>query len=172
MLAIPGLTVMLVGSYALEWGKHTGWATVPGVPVDDFTAITFLSLEAGAVLAASATLITILKLVGAAYLIWLGIRLLWAKPKLVGAEEETSSGTGWSMFWNAYVVAALKPKGIVFFGCLCPASCCFEQIGVAAVCSVGDHVSYAGGYQRRYLGSFGRAIARNVSSTINACGSK
>ena len=89
MLAIPGLTVMLVRSYALEWGKHTGWATVPGVTVDDFTAITFPSLEAGAVLAASATLITILKLVGAAYLIWLGIGLLRAKPKLVEAEEET-----------------------------------------------------------------------------------
>ena len=120
MLAIPGPTVMLVVSYALGRGKQTGWATVPGVTLGDFTAMTISLLGAGAVLAASATLFTVLKLAGAAYLIWLGIGLWRAKPKLAETGAETPSGSGWAMFWNAYVVTALNPKGIVFFVAFVP----------------------------------------------------
>ena len=82
LLAIPGPTVMLVISYALGRGKTSGWATVPGVTLGDFTAMTASLLGAGAVLAASATLFTVLKLLGAAYLIWLGVNLWRAKPHL------------------------------------------------------------------------------------------
>jgi len=120
MLAIPGPTVMLVVSYALGRGKHTGWATVPGVTLGDFTAMTISLLGAGALLAASATLFTALKLIGAAYLIWLGIGLWRAKPELTAGEEQNRSDSAWSMFANAYVVTALNPKGIVFFVAFVP----------------------------------------------------
>ena len=56
LLAVPGPTVMLVVSYALGRGSRSGWATVPGVALGDFTAMTVSLLGAGAVLAASATL--------------------------------------------------------------------------------------------------------------------
>ena len=67
LLAIPGPTVMLVASYALGRGRRTGWATVPGVTLGDFTAMTVSLLGAGAIVAASATLFTALKFAGAAY---------------------------------------------------------------------------------------------------------
>ncbi|MEM8645565.1 MAG: LysE family translocator, partial [Pseudomonadota bacterium] len=54
LLAVPGPTVMLVVSYALGRGKQTAWATVPGVTLGDFTAMTASLMGAGAVLAASA----------------------------------------------------------------------------------------------------------------------
>ncbi len=54
LLAIPGPTVMLVVSYALGRGRSTGWATVPGVTLGDFTAMTASLLGAGALFAASA----------------------------------------------------------------------------------------------------------------------
>ena len=73
---------MLVVSYALGYGRRTAWATVPGVALGDFTAMTISLAGAGAVLAASATLFAILKYVGAAYLIWLGIKLWRAEPSL------------------------------------------------------------------------------------------
>ncbi|MBO6785197.1 MAG: LysE family translocator, partial [Alphaproteobacteria bacterium] len=79
LLAIPGPTVMLVVSYALGRGRASAWATVPGVTLGDFTAMTVSLFGAGAVLAASADLFTALKLAGAAYLVWLGIRL-WRAP--------------------------------------------------------------------------------------------
>ena len=53
LLAIPGPTVMLVVSYALGHGRATGWATVPGVTLGDFVAMTVSLAGAGAVLALS-----------------------------------------------------------------------------------------------------------------------
>ena len=80
LLAIPGPTVLIVVSYALGKGRRTAWATVPGLTLGDFTAMTISLMGAGAILAASAELFTVLKLAGAAYLIWLGVRLWRARP--------------------------------------------------------------------------------------------
>lgn len=115
LLAVPGPTVMVVVSYALGQGRATGWVTVPGVTLGDFTAMTVSLLGAGAVLAASATLFTALKLAGAAYLVWLGIRLWRADPAPEILAGRARAKSGGAMFWNAYVVTALNPKSIVFF---------------------------------------------------------
>ncbi len=120
LLAIPGPTVMLVVSYALGQGRDTGWVTVPGVTLGDFTAMTVSLLGAGAVLAASANLFTAMKLAGAAYLIWLGIKLWRSKPQLDGIEKTSSNQSRSSMFWNSFVVTALNPKGIIFFVAFVP----------------------------------------------------
>jgi len=116
LLTIPGPTVMLVVSYALGRGRDSAWATVPGVALGDLTAMTVSLAGAGAVLAASASLFTALKLCGAAYLIWLGIGLWRADPvKLVVARGTRVPTEHSRMFWNTYVVTALNPKSIVFF---------------------------------------------------------
>jgi threonine/homoserine/homoserine lactone efflux protein len=122
ILVIPGPTVMVVVGYALRGGRSTAWATVPGVVLGDFTAMTLSLLGAGAILAASATLFTILKLAGGAYLIWLGIQLWRARPTALDATPEMTQSPaspdrdgGRGMFLSAYVVTALNPKSIVFF---------------------------------------------------------
>lgn len=115
LLAIPGPTVMLVVSYAMAHGRQTGWSTVPGVALGDCTAMTISLLGAGAVLAASATLFTVLKLAGAAYLIWLGIQLWRAGPFRAEVESMVPPAPTRAMFWHAYAVTALNPKSIVFF---------------------------------------------------------
>ncbi len=115
VLSIPGPTVMLVVSYALGRGRSTAWATVPGVSLGDFTAMTVSLLGAGAILAASAALFTLLKLAGAAYLVWLGIQLWRATPSAAALQGRAQSTGARTMFWNAYLVTALNPKSIVFF---------------------------------------------------------
>jgi threonine/homoserine/homoserine lactone efflux protein len=115
LLTIPGPTVMLVVSYAMARGRQTGWATVPGVALGDCTAMTVSLLGAGAVLAASATLFTALKLAGAAYLVWLGIQLWRADPSKQTVEAAAQPARTRAMFWHAYAVTALNPKSIVFF---------------------------------------------------------
>jgi threonine/homoserine/homoserine lactone efflux protein len=120
LLAVPGPTVLLVVSYALGRGRSSAVATVPGVTLGDFTAMTLSLLGAGAILAASATLFTAMKLLGAAYLIWLGIQL-WRAGGAVDALSRMPSKTdGWRMFWHSFVVTALNPKGIVFFVAFVP----------------------------------------------------
>lgn len=119
LLAIPGPTVMLVVSCAMGRGRGSAWSTVPGVALGDLTAMSVSLAGAGAVLAASATLFTALKVLGAAYLVWLGIRL-WRAPPFTLAAGATAPRDGWRMFAHAYVVTALNPKSIVFFVAFVP----------------------------------------------------
>jgi threonine/homoserine/homoserine lactone efflux protein len=115
LLLVPGPTITTVVSYALGEGRASGFATVPGTVVGDFTAMTLSLLGAGAILAASATLFTVLKLFGAAYLIWMGIQLWRSNPEAQGVSDMKRDATARRMFWNCYVVTALNPKSIVFF---------------------------------------------------------
>ncbi|ANK82493.1 MAG: lysine transporter LysE [Rhizobiales bacterium NRL2] len=120
LLAVPGPTVMLAVSHALNGGRRTALGTVPGTMLGDFTAMTVSLAGAGAVLAASATLFTALKLVGAAYLIWLGVKLWRAKPDPAALEQRIAPASMQSVFLQSFVVTALNPKGIVFFVAFVP----------------------------------------------------
>lgn len=122
LLAIPGPTILLVISYALGHGRRTAGATVAGVALGDFTAMTASMLGLGALLATSAAIFTVLKWVGAAYLIWLGIQL-WRAPVAGadGAEEQAPpKERPLRIFFHAYAVTALNPKSIVFFVAFLP----------------------------------------------------
>ena len=114
LVAIPGPTVLLVISYALGHGRKSAAATVAGVALGDFTAMTASMLGLGAFLAASATLFTALKLIGAVYLVYMGVKLWRAPVALPGVAPPTETNAR-RIFAHAYVVTALNPKSIVFF---------------------------------------------------------
>ncbi|WP_339781523.1 LysE family translocator [uncultured Thalassospira sp.] len=115
VLAIPGPTIMLVVSYALGKGRQTAWATVPGVALGDLTAMTVSLMGAGALLATSAAAFSALKLVGAVYLVYLGVKMWREKPHQLEDSDEAQRTRPSRMFLHAYVVTALNPKGIIFF---------------------------------------------------------
>jgi threonine/homoserine/homoserine lactone efflux protein len=119
LLAIPGPTVLLVVSYALGHGRRYAAATVAGVALGDLTAMTASLLGLGALLAASAGLFTAVKWVGAAYLVYLGLRL-WRAPVGDPGQADISETRPGRIFAHAYVVTALNPKGIVFFVAFLP----------------------------------------------------
>lgn len=121
MLAIPGPTILLVVSYALAHGRAVASATVIGVALGDLTAMTASLLGLGALLATSATLFTVLKWIGAAYLIWLGLKL-WRAPVLDETPQQPAEDDPvparapmLRIALHAYAVTALNPKSIVFF---------------------------------------------------------
>lgn len=115
LLLLPGPTVLLVVAYALGQGRRVALAMVAGVALGDFTAMTVSMVGLGALLVASATLFTVMKWIGAAYLVFLGIKLWRADPRLpeVGAVKDPASLP--SAFLHAFAVTALNPKGIAFF---------------------------------------------------------
>ena len=79
-------------------------------------------LGLGALLATSAAVFTVLKWVGAAYLIWLGIKL-WRAPIATEAADGTMSVPAerpLRIFLHTYVITALNPKSIVFFVAFLP----------------------------------------------------
>jgi threonine/homoserine/homoserine lactone efflux protein len=119
LLIIPGPTVLLVVSYALGHGRRYAAATVAGVAAGDFTAMTGSLLGLGALLATSAALFTAVKWVGAAYLVYLGIKL-WRAPVGTLGQADISETRPSRIFAHAYLVTALNPKGIVFFVAFLP----------------------------------------------------
>src|SRR3954467_7063609 len=90
LLVIPGPTILLVVSYALGQGWRTALPMAVGVALGDFTGMTLSMLGIGALLAASATIFTGLKWLGAAYLVWLGIKL-WRAGGALDAKPRTDA---------------------------------------------------------------------------------
>jgi threonine/homoserine/homoserine lactone efflux protein len=120
LLIIPGPTVLLVVSYALGQGWRTALPMAVGVALGDFTAMTLSMVGLGALLAASATLFTLLKWVGAAYLIYLGVKL-WRAGGALEAAPRTDAVSAGRMLGHAWLVTALNPKSITFFVAFLPA---------------------------------------------------
>jgi threonine/homoserine/homoserine lactone efflux protein len=119
LLIIPGPTVLLVVSYALGQGLRTALPMALGVALGDFTAMTLSMLGLGALLAASAVLFTVLKWIGAAYLIWLGIKL-WRAGGTLDATPRSGTSSPARMMAHAWIVTALNPKSITFFVAFLP----------------------------------------------------
>ncbi|MBU2467190.1 MAG: LysE family translocator [Proteobacteria bacterium] len=114
VLLSPGPTVMLVTSYALSQGRRSAWFTATGVGLGDLTALSLSLAGLGAMLSASAAAFSVLKWLGAAYLIYLGVRM-WRRGETPGPAGGSQVLSGWAMLRRAYAVTALNPKSIVFF---------------------------------------------------------
>jgi len=120
VLIIPGPTIVLVVGRAMTYGKRSVVPLVTGVTLGDFTAMTMSLLGLGAVMAASATLFTLFKWVGAAYLLYLGVKTWRADPETKLAPAQGLAGSDWVLLRSAYVVTALNPKSIAFFVAFLP----------------------------------------------------
>ena len=117
LLLIPGPTVLMVVGYGLAEGRRNNWPLVVGVALGDAVALTCSVAGLGAVLAASASAFTILKYIGAIYLVYLGIGMIRsgaaAAPKLSAASPRRK-------FAHAFAVTAVNPKCILFFVAFLP----------------------------------------------------
>ena len=118
VLAVPGPTILLVISYALSQGRRAALSTVLGVGLGDAIAVTVSLAGLGAIMATSATAFTILKWVGAGYLVYLGIKMWRTEPKLNLDDQPDISQR--KMTLHTTIVTALNPKGIAFFVAFLP----------------------------------------------------
>ena len=116
MLIIPGPTILLVIGQSLGGGARNALPLVAGVALGDLTAMTLSLAGMGALLAASATAFTVVKWAGAAYLVWLGVRM-WRAPVTAEAAPPLRASRA---LREAWLVTALNPKGIVFFVAFVP----------------------------------------------------
>jgi threonine/homoserine/homoserine lactone efflux protein len=115
LLIMPGPTDMVVVSYALTQGRRSAWASVPGVALGDTTALVLSLAGLGAVLMTSADLFNAVKIAGAVYLVYLGIKTWRAPvPDEIGDDAPLRRGA-WRITAHTYVATALNPGGIVFY---------------------------------------------------------
>ena len=115
LLVIPGPTLLMVLSYALTQGRRVAIASALGVATGDFIAMSLSVIGLGALFLASATAFTILKWVGAIYLIYLGVRMLRTPADQSALMDKPSNTTAKKVFRDLTAVTALNPKSNTFF---------------------------------------------------------
>lgn len=120
ILVIPGPTIILVISQAVTHGRKSVVPLVAGVLLGDFTAMVLSLLGLGAIMAASAALFTIFKIVGAVYLLYLGVKLWRTKPEQAAMSSAVKKPSAARLFKSSYIVTALNPKSIAFFVAFLP----------------------------------------------------
>jgi len=120
ILVIPGPTILLVISQAVRHGRRSVVPRVVGVALGDLVAMTASLLGLGAMLAVSAGLFALLKWLGAAYLVYLGIRQWRAQPHAAEASGHVEQLPARALFRSSFLVTALNPKSIAFFVAFLP----------------------------------------------------
>lgn len=121
VIVIPGPNVLFAIGRALAHGRRTALLSVLGATVGSAVPLVAVAMGLGVVLAASAVLLTIVKIIGAVYLVYLGVMAISERKSLTAAlQSETPDADSRRMFRQGVVVGATNPKTIVFFAAILP----------------------------------------------------
>ncbi len=121
VVVIPGPDMALVGRNVLRYGRSAGVATSIGICTGVLGWAIAAAFGVAAILATSATAFTVLKLAGAAYLIYLGISTLRGHDESTAAGSDERATLAVHRAWlQGLVSALLNPKLGVFFLTLLP----------------------------------------------------
>lgn len=120
LVVVPGPAVFYIITRSVDQGRPAGFASVFGVGVGGLVHAAFAAVGLSAILASSATAFSVVKWLGVAYLVWLGIQRIF----FAGDEEEmTETATPERLsriFWQGVVVNVLNPNTALFFFAFLP----------------------------------------------------
>ena len=122
LLVIPGPAVLYIVTRSVDQGRAAGLASVCGVHVGTLVHVAAAVLGLSALLVSSATAYHTVRWLGAAYLVWLGVRRLLARDE----EAQAAAGPGprrhglGRVFAQGVVVNVLNPKTALFFFAFLP----------------------------------------------------
>ncbi|RCG31028.1 LysE family translocator [Sphaerisporangium album] len=114
LLLVPGPAVVYIVTRSVAQGRSAGLVSVAGVHTGSAVHVLAAALGVSAVLATSATAFMVVKYLGAAYLVWLGLRKLFARPD-GEADAQAPSASRSRLFAEGFVVNVLNPKTAIFF---------------------------------------------------------
>ncbi len=116
----PGPGVFSSISSGLHHGFRLGLWNGVGMQFANLLMVVVVSLGLGAILLASETLFTLVKWLGVAYLLYLGIVTWRAPPKGFEEDRDDDEDTARAVFLRGFWVNATNPKGIIFFAAILP----------------------------------------------------
>jgi len=120
ILIIPGPTIIYIVGQSLTHGKKVSLPLSIGVISGDALCIILSLLGLSALLTLFSTAFMIVKYLGAAYLIYLGVKMIRANIKLNTQQINVSIYNAKSIFRDVFLVNALNPKGIIFYSAFMP----------------------------------------------------
>jgi threonine/homoserine/homoserine lactone efflux protein len=141
LAVVPGPAVLYIVAQAVDQGRRAGLASALGVATGGLVHVTAAVVGLSSLLASSATAFEAVKLVGAAYLVYLGIRRLLTKATPVTLERERRPLR--ELYRRGVVVNVLNPKTALFFLAFLPqfvdthAGHAWLQVGVLGMVFVG-----------------------------------
>ncbi|MCK9794110.1 LysE family translocator [Isoptericola sp. 4D.3] len=117
LIAVPGPSVLFVIGRSLTLGRRGGLVSVLGNELGALIPVAAVALGVGSVVARSVVLFTVLKLLGAAYLAYLGVQAIRHRRDGtdVVADPRARPASSWTTLRQGFVVGATNPKTIVFF---------------------------------------------------------
>jgi threonine/homoserine/homoserine lactone efflux protein len=116
----PGPNGLLALTHGALHGRRKALYTVTGGCVGFVTVIALSMFGIGALLQASLVWLTILKWVGGAYLVWLGIQVWRSPPIGIDISQRAEARSGGSLFRQGALSAITNPKAILFFAAFLP----------------------------------------------------
>jgi threonine/homoserine/homoserine lactone efflux protein len=112
----PGPDVVYIVTNALRGGRRAGLVAALGISAGCFVHIAAAAVGVSALVAASATAFTVLKWVGAAYLVWVGLKMLFSRaPAGIGNDAGQPARSLREIFVQGFGTNALNPKVALFF---------------------------------------------------------
>ncbi|WLW55147.1 LysE family translocator [Streptomyces sp. YU58] len=125
LIVVPGPSVLFVIGRALAQGRRAALTTVAGNTVGAYVLVLAVAFGVGSIVERSVLVFTALKLAGAAYLVYLGVKAWRGRGSLREAFAEDVSGAGAGpgglrTFWEGFAVGVTNPKTIVFFAAVLP----------------------------------------------------
>lgn len=115
----PGPNGLLALTHGALYGARKTIFTILGGSLGFALVIALSMFGIGALLAANVGLLVVLKWLGGAYLIWLGIQV-WRSPSLADSRGKAISSSGVALFQAGLLSALSNPKGILFFVAFLP----------------------------------------------------
>lgn len=121
LIVIPGPSVLFVIGRALAQGRRAALTTVVGNTLGAYVLIVAVALGIGTFVERSVLVFTVLRLAGAVYLVYLGVRAWRERGSLRApfAGGEAGHG-GLRTFWEGFAVGVSNPKTMVFFAAVLP----------------------------------------------------
>jgi threonine/homoserine/homoserine lactone efflux protein len=121
LIIVPGPNVLFVISRSLMLGRAAGVGTAVGGQIGVYLQVTAVAFGIGALVERSVAVFTVIKLAGAAYLIFLGVQA-WRHRGSLRATLNTpvQPKSLARILWDGTVVGASNPKAIVFFAAVLP----------------------------------------------------
>ena len=115
LTVLPGADMALVMRNVFAFGRSRTMLTIAGIACGCLIHATASALGMSAVLATSATAFTVMKTVGAAYLVWIGVQSFRAEPHdaTAGARPRTMRAT--APFAQGFLTNVLNPKVAIFY---------------------------------------------------------
>jgi threonine/homoserine/homoserine lactone efflux protein len=113
LAVVPGPAVTFIVTQSVDKGRRAGLASALGVASGGLVHVAAATVGLSALIASSATAFTVVKLVGAVYLVYVGVRRILSKE--VGVELEQQPATDRQLYLQGVVVNVLNPKTALFF---------------------------------------------------------